>query len=166
MAFLAALGDSGGIHVEFHEQFLVACRRAKQSCMPTRSSGAGCFAARHSATAPPRPPITECSSAVTMQPVFSTDAQNGVFVERLHAECVDNLCGNAFSGQQLGGLQGLIDFDAAGDDGNIAALAKHVCATHLEFFARLIDARHRCAAHAHIHGAGVSAASLMAAFAA
>ena len=79
--------------------------------------------------------------------------QNGVFVERLHAECVDNLCGNAFSGQQASGLQGLIDFDAAGDDGNIAALAKHVCATHLELFARLIDARHRCAAHAHIHGA-------------
>ena len=40
------------------------------SFMPIRLTGTGAFSARHSHTAPPRPPITECSSTVTTLPVF------------------------------------------------------------------------------------------------
>ncbi len=42
----------------------------KVSCTPMRSIFVGHFSERTSATAPPRPPITECSSTVTTLPVL------------------------------------------------------------------------------------------------
>ena len=89
--------------------------RAVPRSLPTCRSNPACplraraerdaLAARHSATG--------ATKAADNGMLFSGhDAarlldrrQNGVFVERLHAECVDNLCGNAFSGQQVSGLR-------------------------------------------------------------
>ena len=79
--------------------------------------------------------------------------QNGLLVEGLDAVGVDDLGGHALLGQLLGSLERLVDLDAARDDRDVGALAKHAGAAQDHLKAGLVDLRDLGAAHAHVHRA-------------
>ena len=96
---------------------------------PTRRIGTGCCSASTEATASPRPPIIECSSAVTTRPVFFALATT----------------------RRLGGSKRLGDHKAAGDDRHIGPLAHDYAAADLELIVlAVVDDRRRQAAEAHV----------------
>ena len=59
-------------------------------------------------------------------------SKNGFGIERLYAESINDLSGNALFSKSISGFHCLSDFYATGDDGDIGSFAKYVGTTNLE----------------------------------
>ena len=85
--------------------------------------------------------------------------EHQVAVERLDGQGVDDRGLDALGGQQLRGPQRLGHEDGAqGDQGHVAALAKHLAAAELEPFALRVERRYRLAVQAQVDATGVRGA--------
>ena len=96
IALFAAAATSSGASPKWRSSSSGWPEWPKQSFTPTISRGVGRAVLSTSATAPPRPPITLCSSAVTIAPV-SCCRQDQLPVNgfnRMHIDhaCMDPLC--------------------------------------------------------------------------
>jgi hypothetical protein len=93
----------------------------KVSRMPTISTRVGRVRARYSATAPPRPPITVCSSTVTMARQSAGGGVERRRVERLERVHVDHARLDAAARQLVGRAQRQVEHGADADDGDVVA---------------------------------------------
>ena len=70
-----SVGPDGGSHQMLEDVSLMRGLPGIRSRTATHSTHTGSAPARSSQTAEPKPPTTECSSAVTTQRVFATDSR-------------------------------------------------------------------------------------------
>ena len=96
------------------------------SLTPMRLTGTGQCSATQELTASPRPPMMECSSTVTILPQSLAAASTRASSRGLMVRHVDDPGVDALGGQGASRLGGLVDHQAGGDDGHVAALLEHL----------------------------------------
>ena len=117
-----------------------------------RRTGTGALAVTTSATAPPSPPRTECSSTVRIAPVFAASmiaaSSSGLMVDILMTRAPMPSRRSA-----VGGGQRAMHHHAVADDREIVAVGQDLGAPDLELRVGRVDRGHRHAADAHENGA-------------
>ena len=92
----------------FSSSFTAGPDSPNTSYTPIFFTGVGSFSLSTSQTALPRPPMTECSSAVTTLPVFFADVQDDLLVQRLDGVDIDHLCVDTLCRQLLSCFQSAV----------------------------------------------------------
>ena len=105
-------------------------------------------------TASPRPPMTECSSAVTTWPVLSALARTSSSSSGLMVWMLTTSAETPFSASVVGGGERLGDHEAGRDDGHVGALAQDDALAQVELVGvRVVEHGDREAAEAQVDGA-------------
>ena len=125
----------------------------KQSRMPTRASGAACFSLKlrdRAAQAADDGMLLGGHRAAGLRIDSSTSSSSRGLMENTSTTSAETPA----AGKQVGRFERLVDLDAAGKDRHVGTFAQDAAAAELDLDVLVIDARHRRAAHAHIHRAG------------
>ena len=144
-----------GVRPYFTSRSSLGADSPKTSWMPTRFMGVGPCSPSVSATAPPSPPMTVCSSAVTTRPVFCGRGDDRLFVQGLERGHVQDVGADALSLEQLRRLHRAVEHDAGGHDRHIDAFADHHGFADLEVVVFPEDDRSRVSREPQIDGLAI-----------